>query len=220
MLVYFKEWNCNKKSLAILWLESLPKNPNEPKENGVISPFKKSFKIVFFCYFSRQRQIDQDWKCKGWRQKFCPLPQFPLPQLNCSSIWLAIPLELLFETILGSKDIKCICVYPENSISEEAVESLRNLNHWTLGDIVMILLDLTNTLCCGLLVRWKWKGSQWCPTLCDPMDCSLSGFSVHGIFQAIVMEWIAISFSRGSSRPRHWTQVSHIVHRRLTAGRC
>ena len=39
-------------------------------------------------------------------------------------------------------------------------------------------------------------------TLCDPMDCSLSGSSVHGIFQARVLEWIAISFSRGSSRPR------------------
>ena len=45
--------------------------------------------------------------------------------------------------------------------------------------------------------------AQSCPTLCDPMDCSLSGSSVHGIFQARVLEWIAISFSRGSSRPRN-----------------
>ena len=41
--------------------------------------------------------------------------------------------------------------------------------------------------------------AQSCPTLCDPMDCSLSHSSVHGIFQARVLEWIAISFSRGSS---------------------
>ena len=41
--------------------------------------------------------------------------------------------------------------------------------------------------------------AQSCPTLFDPMDCSLSGSSVHGIFQARVLEWIAISFSRGSS---------------------
>ena len=40
---------------------------------------------------------------------------------------------------------------------------------------------------------------QLCPTLCDPMDCSLPNSSVHGIFQAIVLEWIAISFSRRSS---------------------
>ena len=58
--------------------------------------------------------------------------------------------------------------------------------------------------------------AQLCPTLCDPMDCSLPGSSAHGIFQAIVLEWIAISFSRGSSRPRDQTQVSHIVDRRFT----
>ena len=48
------------------------------------------------------------------------------------------------------------------------------------------------------------------------MDCSLPGSSVHGIFQAIVLEWIAISFSRGSSRPRDRTRVSCIVDRRFT----
>ena len=41
--------------------------------------------------------------------------------------------------------------------------------------------------------------AQLCQTLCDPMDCSLLGSSVHGIFEARVLEWIAISFSRGSS---------------------
>ena len=58
--------------------------------------------------------------------------------------------------------------------------------------------------------------AQSCPTLCDPMDCSLPGSSVHGIFQARVPEWVAISFSRGSSQPRDWTQVSHIVGRHFT----
>ena len=58
--------------------------------------------------------------------------------------------------------------------------------------------------------------TQSCPTLCDPMDCSLPGSSVHGIFQARVLEWVAISFSRGSSQPRDWTQVSRIVGRRFT----
>ena len=68
-------------------------------------------------------------------------------------------------------------------------------------------------------IYWKWKESevaQSCPTLCDPMDCSLPGSSVHGIFQARVLEWIAISFSRGSSQPRDWTRVSHIIDRRFT----
>ena len=61
------------------------------------------------------------------------------------------------------------------------------------------------------------KFTQSYPTLCDPMDCSLPGSSVHGIFQAIVLEWIAISFSRGSSRPRDRVQVSRIVDKRFTA---
>ena len=55
--------------------------------------------------------------------------------------------------------------------------------------------------------------TQSCPTLCDPMDCSLPGSSVHGIFQARILEWAAISFSKGSSQPRDQTQVSCIVGR-------
>ena len=46
--------------------------------------------------------------------------------------------------------------------------------------------------------------------LCDPMDCTPPGFSVHGIFQARILEWVAISFFRASSWPRDWTQVSCI----------
>ena len=44
--------------------------------------------------------------------------------------------------------------------------------------------------------------------LCDPKDCSPPGSSVHGILQAKILEWAAISYSRGSSRPRDWSQVS------------
>ena len=47
-------------------------------------------------------------------------------------------------------------------------------------------------------------------TLCDPRDYSLPGSSVHGISQARILEWVAISFSRESSWPRNWTQVSCI----------
>ena len=58
--------------------------------------------------------------------------------------------------------------------------------------------------------------AQSCPTLCDPMNCSLPGSSVHGIFQTRVLEWVAISFSRRSSQPRDWTQISCIVGRCFT----
>ena len=50
--------------------------------------------------------------------------------------------------------------------------------------------------------------AQSCPTLCSPMDCSLPGFPVHGILQARILEWLAISYSRGSSQPRDRTHVS------------
>ena len=55
--------------------------------------------------------------------------------------------------------------------------------------------------------------TQSYPTLCDLMDCSQPGFSVYGILQARILEWVAISFSRGSFRPRDWAQVSRIVGR-------
>ena len=58
--------------------------------------------------------------------------------------------------------------------------------------------------------------TQPCPTLGDPMDCSLPRSSVPAILQARVLEWGAISFSRGPSQPRDRTQVSHIVGRRFT----
>ena len=51
--------------------------------------------------------------------------------------------------------------------------------------------------------------AQLCPTLCDPMDYSLPGSSVHGILQARIVEWVDIPFSRWSSRHRDWTQLSY-----------
>ena len=59
-------------------------------------------------------------------------------------------------------------------------------------------------------VKSESEVAQSCPTLSDPMDCSLTGSSIHGIFQARVLEWVAIAFSR-SSLPRDWTWVSSIV---------
>ena len=55
--------------------------------------------------------------------------------------------------------------------------------------------------------------AQSCPTLFDPVGYSLPGSSLHEILQARILEWVTISFSRGSSQPRDWTQVSHIAGR-------
>ena len=86
------------------------------------------------------------------------------------------------------------------------------------------------TLCCPLLLlpsifpsirvfsnesalHIKWPVAHLCPTLCNPMDCSLPGSSVHGILQARIREWIAIFFSRQSSQSRNPTPASCIAGR-------
>jgi len=58
--------------------------------------------------------------------------------------------------------------------------------------------------------------TQSCLTLCDPMDHSLLGSSVHGILQARILEWVAMPFSRGSSQPKDWTWGSCIAGRFFT----
>ena len=58
--------------------------------------------------------------------------------------------------------------------------------------------------------------AQSCLTFCNPMNSSLPGFFVHGMFQARILEWVAIPFSRKSSRPRDQTRVSHIAGRHFT----
>ena len=57
----------------------------------------------------------------------------------------------------------------------------------------------------------EMKVTQLCPTLCDPMD-----YTVHGILQARILEWVAFPFSRGLSQPRDRTQVSCIAGRLFT----
>ena len=83
----------------------------------------------------------------------------------------------------------------------------RRFNLWAIREAQFQVYSKVNQL----YICMKVKSSL---TLCNPMDCSPPGSSVHGIFQTRVLEWVAISFSRGSSQPRDRTQVSH------TAGRC
>ena len=87
-----------------------------------------------------------------------------------------------------------------------------------------------NLFDCLLLLLWwpennesRWSPlvvcalvAQSCPRLCDSRDCSLPDFSVHGILQARILEWVAIPFSRESSWPRDLTQVSWIAGRLFT----
>ena len=72
--------------------------------------------------------------------------------------------------------------------------------------------------CLWEIATWRYwsEVAQLCPTLCDPVDSSLRGSAVNGIFQAKILEWAALSFSRASSQPRDRTRVSCIADRHFT----
>ena len=90
------------------------------------------------------------------------------------------------------------------------------LFHLTLFIKKLLCVSLCEICCDEKINHYVESEVAWsCPTLCDPMDCSLPGSSLHGILQARVLEWVAISFSRGSSWPRDRTWVSHIPGRRF-----
>ena len=81
---------------------------------------------------------------------------------------------------------------------------------------VCYVFSCTSVCMCTKFLRnhiaLKVKVAQSCPTLCDTMD-----YTVHGILQARILEWVAFPFSRGSSQPRDQTQVSHIAGRFFTS---
>ena len=74
--------------------------------------------------------------------------------------------------------------------------------NWNL-EVMGSVNNCVCVLCCA-------KSIQLCQTLCDPMDCSLPHSPVHGVPQAIIQEWIAMLFSRGSSRPRDRNCISYV----------
>ena len=107
--------------------------------------------------------------------------------------------------------------------SKDAVQGKAEVKVWKEYDIFRKLqtLEYRQELRAGVTggeaSESEREVTQSCPTLCDPMDCSLPGSSIHGIFQSSVLEWVAISFSRVSNRPRDGTQVSRIARRRFTS---
>ena len=82
--------------------------------------------------------------------------------------------------------IPLLGIYPDKSPIKKDTHALRSC-----------------ALCCAFI-------TQSCPTLCDPVDCSPPGSSVHGILQARILEWVAVPSSRGSSQPRNQTCFAYI----------
>ena len=83
-------------------------------------------------------------------------------------------------------------------------------------DIVKNALQVSSREKLCIIIKSESEVAQSCPTLCDPMDYSLPGSSIHEISQARILEQIVISFSSGSSWPRDRTGVSHIEGRLFT----
>ena len=89
-------------------------------------------------------------------------------------------------------------------------------NWCSMGRYLNCLYFLTIIEEAAISPAWKWKMkvkvAQLCPTFCDRMV-----YTVHGILQARILEWVAFPFSRGSSQPRDWTQVSGTAGRFFTS---
>ena len=157
-----------------------------------------------------------------------PFPPYPLPRKLACVDWSELPVGLsqpeapagqlqpggqspglppptccpLLSTLI-------ICVFLPTAISCNWTNS-----HSSLTKFRAHLLSLPFQL---KRAKWKSEVAQSCLTLWDPVDCSPPGSSVHGIPQARILEWVAISFSKGSSRPRDQTQVSRVEADALTS---
>ena len=107
---------------------------------------------------------------------------------------------------------KSSCPVPSPAMTHETVSASHAVTEGSRPPKPMP--DLRVWLRLAPCVTFESEVTQSCLTLCDPVDCSPPGSSVHGVLMARILEWVAISFSRGSSRPRNRTYVSCI------AGRC
>ena len=116
--------------------------------------------------------------------------------------------------VYGSLNIIWILLLYENCINLSYVQLVHSASqvYYILLLLCIFILLLFESLILSVCVLV----TELCLTLCDPMDYRFPGSSVHETLQARILEWVAISFSRGSSQPRNRTQVSCIVGRFLT----
>ena len=85
------------------------------------------------------------------------------------------------------------------------ISDLLNETLWGWDPVISVLTGPPAWFWCTLGFVLHAQLFQSCPTLCNPMDCSLPSSPVHGVLQARILEWVAISFSKGSSSPKEWT---------------
>ena len=100
--------------------------------------------------------------------------------------------------------------FSQTELDPETPQSTKSLNFAKL--LIGLFVVKSKVTFYQLAMCVKMKVAQSCPTLWDPVD-----YTVYGILQARILEWIVIPFSRGSSQPRNWTQVSHSAGRFFTS---
>ena len=135
-------------------------------------------------------RVRHDWK---WKRKWQSTPVF-LPRKSHRQ-----------RSLVGYSPWAC----KKEDMTEQLSLSTKILTKHKWNNVVCRYIEFVIIVLVGSV-------AQLCPNLCKPMDCSPPGSSVHGISQARILEWVAISFSRGSSWPRNWTQVSGIAGRFFT----
>ena len=132
--------------------------------------------------------IQKDWKSGSWRD-------------ICTPIFIS-------STIQNSQEVEPI---------QTSMDGWVDKTKWGADNGILFSKEKNSVTCYNRGKPWYvcvcvYLVAQSCLTLCDPKDYSPPGSSVHGILQTRILEWVAISFSRGSSQPRNWTRVQSASH--------
>ena len=128
--------------------------------------------------------IHTNHKSEQWRRVYITsCPHLQIPSLSLI-ICFTCP---IFKAICVFAN--CLFFYMKGSMLCTVLSMLCTLF------FIFISITWNEPLICRCLLVLCAKSFQLCTTLCDPMDCNLPGFSVHGILQAWILEWVAISFS-------------------------
>ena len=156
-----------------------------------------------------------DWAWCGYTNVYCQRPQelvgvgyFIHPSHLRHRAW-GLEQELKDRAASGSswtcradRQVWEFRPFPSAAPEQQGARTGREAGQHLLRSFKIQLIFLVHVLC-----------AQLCPTLCDPTDCSPPGSPVRGILQARILEWVATSFSRGSSRPRDRILVTCFVGR-------
>ena len=176
---------------------------------AILLPACASSSPAFFMMYSayklnKQGDNMQPWHTTFpiWNQSVVPCPILTTVQqvwvISSSSDWPSSQFVQIFHIFCTS-----------------FIHSKTQSFHILLSQKSSYVLHLVSEI--GSISRWKWKFvAKLFPTLCDSMDCSPPGSSVHGISHTKIQAWVAISSSKGSSQPRDWIHVSYLAGRFFT----